>query len=409
MFKNKIASLTESFHLTNIILRLEKEGAIPILVGGAVRDLFFRRSFKDIDIEVYGIKEEKLVLLLEQFSIVEKRGASFGVFVLKKHPFVDWSLPREDISRGRRPEVHLLDNKIIDYQRAFRRRDFTINSMGINLLTGKLIDLYGGEKDIEKRRLHPVSLETFEEDPLRFYRAMQFIGRFNLKASKELLSISSKMKLRSLANERVRDEFFKLITQSKEPSKGLLFLQKSKNQEDLFYQFLLKIKNKKAYRDKIDLLAKMKRDKKEKWFLFLQLNTYLLQSPFFLTRSREEERSIRLFLKLTCIAQNEKWTSYYRASLLSFYLKENFSLFFSFLSLVSSEKICRALKLSFTKNKYHEKYFTPLLTGRDMIEKKVKAPEIQKKLDEAMDLELRERINSKSALLKKIFNEPLKS
>ena len=61
---------------------------------------------------------------------------------------------------------------------ATRRRDFTINAILQDPLTGELIDPYNGRADIEQRLLRAVSAETFAEDSLRVLRAAQFAARF---------------------------------------------------------------------------------------------------------------------------------------------------------------------------------------------------------------------------------------
>jgi tRNA nucleotidyltransferase (CCA-adding enzyme) len=62
------------------------------------------------------------------------------------------------------------------------------------------------------------------EDPLRFYRVMQFIGRFEMMPDDELSGVCAKMSLKGLSRERICDEFEKLLLKSARPSLGLRWL-----------------------------------------------------------------------------------------------------------------------------------------------------------------------------------------
>ena len=64
---------------------------------------------------------------------------------------------------------------------ATRRRDFTINAILQDPLTGEFIDPFDGQQDIERRVLRAVSAETFAEDSLRVLRAAQFAARFEFR------------------------------------------------------------------------------------------------------------------------------------------------------------------------------------------------------------------------------------
>ena len=151
-------------------------GGRVVLVGGAVRDLFLALPVKDLDCEVYGLPLDDLEKTLRTFGAVSLVGKSFGVLRLYGLD-VDWSLPRAD-SAGRKPTVRV--DPHMPFADAFRRRDLTINAMGIDLHSGELIDPHNGQKDLKNNVLRSPDLETFVEDPLRFYRVMQFVGRFGM-------------------------------------------------------------------------------------------------------------------------------------------------------------------------------------------------------------------------------------
>ena len=206
--------------LNQIILAISNAGGQLILVGGAVRDLFFNIQVKDIDIEVHKLSLEKLEKILFKFGIVSLVGKFFGI--LKLHGLdVDWSIPRID-SSGRKPVVKLDPN--MELKQAFARRDLTINAMGIDLITKELIDPFNGFRDLQDGILRATDKKFFKEDPLRFFRVMQFVGRFNFKPDEELNKLCREIDLTKISKERIEEEFEKLFLKSKKPSLGIDWL-----------------------------------------------------------------------------------------------------------------------------------------------------------------------------------------
>jgi len=220
--------------LIEISNRLAKKGAKALLVGGSVRDSLLGLKPKDYDIEVYGLELEELKKLLSEYGTVSQVGKSFGVLKLSyKKEVYDFSLPRVEkkIAKGHRGFEVSVD-KNLEYKEAFKRRDFTINAIGYDIKEKSFIDLYGGISDLKNRTLKVVSEETFIEDPLRVYRAVQFVARFELtveKNTKKLLTnmVEDKL-LDELPKERVFEEFKKLLLKSKKPSLGFELLKEIK-------------------------------------------------------------------------------------------------------------------------------------------------------------------------------------
>jgi len=176
--KDRLDRLLVQYPLVkNIVHAIDKNKGIALLVGGAVRDILRGCPIKDLDIEVYGLSVQKFETLLQTFGVVSLVGKSFGVFRLHNLA-VDWSLPRAD-SPGRKPTV-IIDPHM-SFKNAFRRRDLTINAMGINIITYELIDPFNGLCDLRKALLRVTDERFFLQDPLRFFRVMQFIARFDMK------------------------------------------------------------------------------------------------------------------------------------------------------------------------------------------------------------------------------------
>lgn len=246
--------------LIPILIALKKAGALSYLVGGTVRDLLLEHDIKDIDIEVHHLTLDQLEELLRTFGPVKLVGKKFGVLRLYYHD-VDWSLPRRD-SAGRKPMV-IIDPSLT-IEQACRRRDVTMNAMAINLNSLvdtfqdmysrivenhetlalshvlDIVDPYGGRAALHDKALRAVDVTLFVEDPLRFFRVMQFIGRFEMMPDPELHDLCASMDLRDplthepLARERIFEEIKKLLLKSKRPSLGFRWLQQLGRLKELF-------------------------------------------------------------------------------------------------------------------------------------------------------------------------------
>lgn len=207
--------------IARIVQALHEANGRAFLVGGAVRDLLLDLPIKDLDIEVHGLQPAELEKILRTFGYVDLVGKAFGVYRVQGID-VDFALPRKD-EGGRKPEVAIDPN--MDLRDAFARRDLTINAMGIDLITFELVDPFDGQKDLAAKVLRPPDIRFFTEDPLRFFRVMQFIGRFEMNPSNELNHVCISMDISQVSIERIEAEFEKLLLQSKRPSLGIRWLR----------------------------------------------------------------------------------------------------------------------------------------------------------------------------------------
>jgi len=213
----------------------------PVLVGGYVRDYIINSNLntkyfltKDIDIELYNAPSfEKIEKILSEFGNPNYIGKNFGVIKLKLDNLeIDFSMPRTEnkISSGHKGFKVETDSKL-SFKTAASRRDFTINAIGYDIFSKKLLDPYDGIKDLKNKKLKMVNKHSFVEDPLRVLRAMQFCARFELKPNKKLVYYCYNMchnkLLDELPKERIYEEFKKLFLRSNKPSIGLEFLKHS--------------------------------------------------------------------------------------------------------------------------------------------------------------------------------------
>lgn len=208
--------------IKKIVHTCHQAGGELLLVGGAVRDLLLGLPLKDFDIEIHKLPVETVQKLLSQFGHVRLVGKQFGVFKIDGI-VADWSLPRTD-GTGRKPTVVVDHN--LSYHDAFGRRDLTINAMGLNLITGELIDPYNGQKDLKSGILRAPRPEFFIQDPLRFFRVVQFIGRFQMTPEHSFEELLATMSLEGVSIERIHSEYEKLFLLSERPSLGLRWLNK---------------------------------------------------------------------------------------------------------------------------------------------------------------------------------------
>jgi tRNA nucleotidyltransferase (CCA-adding enzyme) len=189
-----------------------------LIVGGWVRDRLRGEVSKDVDIEIYGIPETELPALLAPFGRVEPVGRSFPVY---KVAGIDVALPRRESKSGRGHTAFAVEgDPAMPLHEAARRRDFTINAIAWDPLTGAYEDPFGGRADLDEGVLRVVDPQTFADDSLRVLRALQFAARFQLTVPEETRTILASIPLDDLPPERVWGELEKLLLQARRPSLG---------------------------------------------------------------------------------------------------------------------------------------------------------------------------------------------
>lgn len=200
------------------------------LVGGAVRDAILGRTLTDYDIEVYGLEAERLRAVVSHLGRVDEVGQAFTVLKLTNLPgvsgAVDVALPRRDskVGPGHRG-IAAVGDPHLPMEIAARRRDFTMNAILLDPLTGELEDPCGGRGDIEAGILRAADTRSFGEDPLRALRAVQLAARYSLDVDPGTASLCASMALAELPRERVFGEVEKLLLKAPRPSRGLTILR----------------------------------------------------------------------------------------------------------------------------------------------------------------------------------------
>ena len=194
-------------------------GGRALLVGGCVRDALIGIESKDVDFEVFGVAPEAVLAAFPGCNTV---GRSFGVI---KTGDIDIAFPRRETKLGAGHKGFSIDSDpFLPIEEAAARRDFTVNAIYQDPLTGEYIDPFGGRKDLERGILRQVS-GHFAEDPLRVLRGMQFIARFGFEPAPELVAACRQMTEEGLSKERKFEEWSKLLMKGRRISKGLEFLK----------------------------------------------------------------------------------------------------------------------------------------------------------------------------------------
>ncbi len=200
------------------------------LVGGFIRDQLLGQSDADLDFATDALPGETVAILEGAGGSIYRVGEKFGTIglALSGHTIeITTYRSQETYSAGsRKPEVRFGQTLEED----LTRRDFTINAMARDPLTGTLVDPMGGELDLTAGLIRAVGnpAERFREDPLRLLRAVRFATRFHFEIEPDTWRALCQTApcLRQISRERIRDEYSKILT-GPDPVRGLTLLRDS--------------------------------------------------------------------------------------------------------------------------------------------------------------------------------------
>ena len=209
---------------------VSEAGGRTFYVGGFVRDRLMGRPNKDIDIEIHGISPAQLHEILGMVGEPLAFGQSFGVFSLRGID-IDIAMPRREKATGRgHRDFEIEMDPFIGTYKAARRRDFTINALMQDVLTGEVVDHFGGMDDLRAGIIRHIDPETFIEDPLRVLRGAQFAARFGFRIAPETVELCKGIDLSALSRERIEEELKKALLKSDKPS---VFFEEMRRMEQL--------------------------------------------------------------------------------------------------------------------------------------------------------------------------------
>jgi poly(A) polymerase len=196
---------------TRIVLQLRSAGYEAYFVGGCVRDFVMGVIPDDYDIVTSALPDQVMTLFNRTVAI----GAKFGVVavVVEGHSYEVATFRSDDIYiDGRRPsDVHFTCAK----EDVFRR-DFTVNGLLMDPVTGEITDYVDGIADIGEKIIRTIGDpdQRFKEDHLRMLRAIRFTANlnFDLDSSTQEAVAKNVAQIKTISAERIQDELGKLLT-----------------------------------------------------------------------------------------------------------------------------------------------------------------------------------------------------
>ncbi|MGK2285210.1 CCA tRNA nucleotidyltransferase [Pedomonas sp. V897] len=204
----------DSRGLRRVLQAMEAEAGATRLVGGAVRDSLLGLPVQDVDLAT-RFPPQEVIRRLEAAGIrAIPTGIDHGtVTAVSDHQSFEITTLRRDVSTdGRRATVAFTE----DWKEDAARRDFTINALYANPLTGEIFDYFGGLEDLEARRVRFIGrpLERIAEDHLRILRFFRFHARFGRGAPDPEsfeACVARANDLMALSRERIREEILRLL------------------------------------------------------------------------------------------------------------------------------------------------------------------------------------------------------
>lgn len=193
------------------------------LVGGTIRDFCLDKEnfdkdiiFDKADAEVFA---KSLANALEaSFVFLDEENKIYRIVLKDKINIIDIASPI-----GKNIEEDL------------KRRDLTINSIAVNLKTYEILDINGGLKDLEEKKIRPISEQNFINDPLRLLRAYRFEAMLGFNFNEELTKIIKNhiKAIKKPAVERINYELLKLFS-GDYTAKALINMNETGLLEELF-------------------------------------------------------------------------------------------------------------------------------------------------------------------------------
>lgn len=223
----------------------KSKGKKLYVVGGAVRDFLNNDKPKDFDLCTNALPDEVLEILGTKYR-TNLQGKAFGVVVVftEDEPSgMEIATFREDVSKGRNPEVKLG----VTIEDDVKRRDLTYNALFYDLDKREIVDLVGGVSDMKSKitRMVGDAIERIDEDSLRILRAFRFASRYGTPLSDDLSKAIKQRnqlenidpdtgKMKRISAERIFEEMKKSFKQAKSYKQYLEFFNEYDMWKEVF-------------------------------------------------------------------------------------------------------------------------------------------------------------------------------
>ena len=217
------------------------------LVGGAVRDYILKKENSDYDLTTSATPDEVKVMFKRTIDTGIKHGTVTVIFS-GEHYEITTFRTEGDYSDSRHPDSVTFVRSL---EEDLKRRDFTINALACDIITGEIIDLHGGTDDLEKGIIRAIGIpeDRFNEDALRMFRACRFAAKLDFTIEENTLKAIKSLhgNIRKVSVERIKDEMDKLLL-SPCPVRGLEYLENTGLMEEIIPEITLTNSLKEAIR-----------------------------------------------------------------------------------------------------------------------------------------------------------------
>jgi poly(A) polymerase len=216
-------------HATDIVRTLRERGHQAYFNGGCVRDLLLGREPADYDVATDATPQQVMQIFPRTLAVGEQFGVVLVPVLPSEPPLtgegarrsigaVEVATFRSDVgySDGRHPDEVRFTN---DPREDVQRRDFTVNGMLLDPLTGAILDFVGGRADLKAGIIRAIGEpeRRFSEDKLRMLRGVRFAARFDYQIDPATFSAIKRLapQIHQVSQERVRDELNKMLTEGR--------------------------------------------------------------------------------------------------------------------------------------------------------------------------------------------------
>jgi poly(A) polymerase len=204
-------------HATEVVRRLQEEGYQAYIVGGSVRDLILGKVPKDYDVATDATPEEvktvfpRCRLIGRRFRLAHVR---MGGTLIEVATFRGPQVNEDDDHTHRNGRI-LRDNVWGSLEEDAVRRDFTINALFLDPVSGDIQDFVGGYKDLADRKLRLIgdARTRYREDPVRLLRAARFVAKLGVELGEKTAAPINEMAplLSDIPPARLFEEVCKLF------------------------------------------------------------------------------------------------------------------------------------------------------------------------------------------------------
>lgn len=197
-------------NVMTLIDYLSNYGAKSYIVGGWVRDYLLGINNNDIDIEVFNIDYESLLVLSKMLDDNAEGFRQYGVVKLPNLG-VDLSLPKYEIANDESNynKIRYEIDPHLSLKQASMRRDLSINCIYYDPLTNEIVDPQLGVEDVINHRCRIIN-PNFRDDPVRLIRLIYYTVKYDLTIDQQVLDIIEPMLIDNISEEKLKSYIKKI-------------------------------------------------------------------------------------------------------------------------------------------------------------------------------------------------------